>query len=86
MSLLKIKRGRKSFKREFKRQIKYAIAAAVGFLIAFAWRDSVYNATNELIEKFTSSAQHILAEVYTSIIITIVGVLIIIASSRLLRD
>jgi multisubunit Na+/H+ antiporter MnhB subunit len=86
MKLLKSRRGRKSFKREFKRQVKYAIAAAVGFIIAFAWRDAIYNSTRTIIEKFTESSKDILINFYTSIFITIIGVLIIIISSKLLRD
>jgi len=86
MKFIRAKRGRKSFKKEFKRQIKYAIAAAVGFIIAFAWRDSIYNAVDEIIERFNESAQQALSGMYTAIIITIIGVGIIIISSRLLRD
>jgi Na+/H+ antiporter NhaC len=86
MGLIKNRRGRKSFKKELKRQIKYAIAAAVGFLIAFAWRDSIYSSINDMIDKFNETARHALSGIYTAVIITIIGVGIIIASSRLLKD
>lgn len=83
MRLLKTKR---SFRKEFKRQLKYAIAAAVGFLIAFAWRDAVYNAVHEIVEKLEDSTKVMANEVSTALLITVIGVLIIIISSRILRD
>lgn len=86
MFRFKTKRGKKSFKKEFKRQIKYAIAAAVGFTIAFAWKDSIYNAINDIVERFSESARHVISGIYTAIIVTVIGVLIIILSSKLLRE
>lgn len=83
---MRIFKTKRTFKREFKRQVKYAIAAAVGFLIAFAWRDAIYNAVHELIVKFTEETQTATSEISTAIFITIVGVFIILISSRLLRD
>jgi len=62
------------------------LSAAVGFTIAFAWRNSIYNVTREVVERFNESALHVISGVYTAIIITIIGVGIILASSRLLRD
>jgi len=83
---MKILKTKKSFRKEFKRQVKYAIAAAVGFLIAFAWRDAIYNAVYDLVRKFAEETQTAASEISTAIFITIVGVLIILISSRLLRD
>jgi len=77
---------KRSFRREFKRQVKYAIMAAVGFIIAFAWRDAIYNGTRELVSKFEEATKGVGVEISTSIVITIVGVLIILISSRLLKD
>ena len=39
-----IDKPKRTFKSEFKRQIRLAIAAAAGFLIAFAWREAIFNA------------------------------------------
>jgi hypothetical protein len=83
MRILKTKR---SFKKEFKRQIKWAIAAAVGFTIAYAWRDAVIVLTKDLVAKLAESTKASLTGIYSALIITIIGVLIILASSRLLRD
>jgi len=83
---MRILKTKKSFRKEFKRQLKYAIAAAVGFLIAFAWRDAIYNAVHEIIQRFEDSTKVMASEISTAVFITVVGVLIIIISSRLLRD
>jgi hypothetical protein len=83
MRLLKTK---KSFRSEFKRQLRYAIAAAVGFLIIFAWRDAILNGTKSLIEKFQETTFVAASEVSTAIALSIAGVLIILLSSKLLKD
>ena len=83
---MRILKTKKSFRKELKRQLKWAIAAAVGFLIAFAWRDAIYNAVHDMVEKFEDSTMGMTSEISTALFITIVGVLIIILSSRLLRD
>ena len=83
---MRMLKPKKSFRREFKRQVKYAVMAAVGFIIAFAWRDAIINSTREIVSKFEETTKGIGVEISTSIVITIVGVLIILISSRLLRD
>ncbi len=83
MRLLKTK---KNFRKEFKRQLRYAIAAAVGFLIIFAWRDAIINATRNLVEKIAEKAEVATTNIVTALIITFIGVLIIVASSKLLKD
>ena len=83
---MRILKTKKSFRKEFRRQLKYAIAAAVGFLIAFAWRDAIYNAVHEVVSKFEETTKGMTSEISTAVFITIVGVLIILISSRLLRE
>ena len=83
MRLLKTK---KNFRKEFKRQLRYAIAAAVGFLIIFAWRDAIIEGTKSLVEKFQTTTFTATTNVSTAILLTIVGVIIIIITSKLLKD
>lgn len=84
--VFKPKRGRKSFRKEFKRQLKYAIAAGVGFLIAYAWKEAIFNSAEQVMEKIINTGKVAISNISTSIFITIIGVIIIIISSRLLRD
>ena len=77
---------KKSFKKEFKRQLRLAIIAAIGFTIAFSWRNAVYNSSKELIKKFSDFAGTVLTEFYTAIFITFLGVVILLATSKFLKD
>ena len=77
---------RRSFKKEFKRQLRFAIMAAVGFIIAFAWRNAIYNSSRDLVEKFIEVANTPLTEIYTAIFITFMGVGLIFFTSKFLRD
>ncbi len=83
MRLIKTK---KNFRKELKRQLRYAIAAGVGFLIIFAWRDAILNGTKSLVEKFESTTFTATTDLSTALIISVVGVLIILISSKLLKD
>jgi hypothetical protein len=83
---MRVLKTKKNFWKELKRQLKYAIAAAVGFLIAFAWKDAIYNAVHEIVVMFEDSTKGVTSEVSTAIVITVIGVLIILLSSKLLKD
>jgi len=79
---MRILKTKKNFRGEFKRQMRYAIAAAVGFLVIFAWRDAILNSAKNFIEKFTETSN----EVITAMFITVIGVVIILISSKLLKE
>lgn len=84
MRVLKVS---KSFKKEFKRQIRFAIVAAVGFTIAFAWRNAVFEAFRNYIARIMDLApEHYTTEVYTALAITFIGVLAIFLSSKILKE
>ena len=83
---MRILKARRTFKKEFKRQIKYAITAAVGFTIAFSWREAILNSSKEIITKFVDNAKDALVGIYTALFLTILGVIVILITSRLLRD
>lgn len=74
------------FKREFARQLRLAIAAAVGFIIAFSWRNFVFELTRNWIKAISSITNTNIVNFTSSMLITILGVLIILASSRLLKS
>ena len=83
MKILQVKR---SFRKEFKRQIKFAIIAAVGFTIAFAWRNAVFEGILNYVSRILEVApNHFLTEVYTAITITLLGVIVIFLTSKILK-
>ena len=74
-----------SLKREFRKQLRLALAAAVGFIIAFAWKDFVVKLTGDALSRFLE-LNPITSALAISIVITFFGILIIWASSRLLKE
>ncbi len=72
------------FKMEFKKQIRLALAAAIGFIIAFAWRDFVLRLTGDALSRFLE-LNPITSSLVLSIVVTFLGVLIILISSKILK-
>jgi len=83
MRLIKTK---KNFRKEFRRQLRYAIAAGCGFLIIFAWREAILDFTKYILDKIMKSSEIIATDVGAAITITAIAVLIILISSKLLKD
>lgn len=84
---MKILQTKRSFRTEFKRQMRLAITAAIGFTIAFAWRNAVFDTFLLYVSRVLDvSADHYLSEIYTAIAITLFGVLLILITSKLLRE
>ena len=77
----------RSFKKEFKKQLRFSIAAAIGFSIAFAWRQSVFDTFLSFVSRFLDvPPEQYLTEVYTATAITITGVILLLITSKLLKD
>ncbi len=77
----------RSFRLEFKRQVRLALVAAIGFTIAFAWRNAVFDAFESYVSRLMDiPVAHYMTEVYTAIGITLVGVVVIMLTSKLLKE
>lgn len=77
----------RSFIKEFKKQLRFAITAAIGFSIAFAWRESIFDTFLNFVSRFMDiPPAHYLTEVYTALTITIFGVIIVFITSKILKD
>ncbi|MGB9707904.1 MAG: DUF5654 family protein [Candidatus Pacearchaeota archaeon] len=81
----KSKKVKRSFRREFKRQVRMAVAAAIGFIIAFSWRNFVYDMTKTWLEKITPLSGAFESRLASALFITVIGVILILISSRLLK-
>ena len=71
--------------KEFKRQLKLGIIAAIGFTIAFAWRDAVFNSIQSFVERFTDTTNILLSNVLTAVFITVIGVILIYITSKIFK-
>lgn len=87
MRFLKIHDTKRSFRKEFRRQIRLAVTAAIGFTIAFAWKDAVFNAILNFTSRLLDVApEHYATRIYTAVLITLLGVLLIFLTSKMLRE
>lgn len=76
-----------SFKRELKRQTRLAIAAAIGFIIAYGWRNAIFDTFESFVVRFFDvPAGHYSTEVYTALVMTTMGIILILATSKILED
>lgn len=75
---------KQDFKSEFKKQIRTAIAAAIGFLIAYAWRDFIMQLVAKIMYNFISF-NPINSSFIIALFLTFVGVILILISSKLLK-
>lgn len=84
---MKILQTKRSFKLEFKRQIRMAITAAIGFSIAYAWREAIFDTFQNFVTRFLDVPEgHYLSESYTAVAITIAGVAAILLTSKVLKE
>jgi hypothetical protein len=87
MIVMNIFETKRSFRLEFKRQIRLAVTAAIGFSIAYSWKESMFATFQSFVTRvFDVPIGHYLTQVYTSIFITFLGVALIFLTSKLLRD
>ena len=84
---MRILETKRSFRQEFKRQIRFAITAAIGFTIAFAWRNAIFDGFESFVARLLDVQEgHYLTEVYTAIAMTVFGVFLIFLTSKMLRE
>ena len=83
---MKLFKTRRSFKKEFRRQLRLALIAAIGFTVAFAWRNAIYNSAQSLITIFTEQTRVILNELLTALTVTVLAVIAIFITSRILKE
>jgi len=87
MKLHQFMQKSKSFKKELKKQLRFAITAAIGFSIAFAWRESIFDMFKSFVSRFFDlTPEHYSTEIYTAVVITVTGVVLIFLTSKLLKD
>lgn len=83
---MKVFKTRRSFRKEFRRQIRLAIIAAIGFTVAFAWRNAIYHVAQNFIKILTESTEIVFSETLTAFFITLLAVIIIFITSKILKD
>ena len=83
---MKYLKTKKSFRKEFRRQLRLAVVAAMGFIVAYAWRNAIYRAAENLIGHLIGNQQFVLTELLTALLITFCAVIVILITTKLLKE
>ena len=75
-----------NFREEFKKQIRLTIIITLGFTIAFTWRQTIFDLSEALIETILDIRDDATLSILTSTFITVVSVLLIYITSRILKE
>jgi len=76
----------KLFKQELKREIRMLIVIGIGFSIAFAWRQTSFDAALNIIHWLFSTNGTVTSSILASLLITIIGLALILLVSKFLKD
>jgi len=76
----------KFFQRELRREVRMLIVVAIGFTIAFTWRQTIFDAALNVIQRIFSPEGAVIASVMASILITIIGIVLILFTAKFLKD
>jgi hypothetical protein len=76
----------KFFRKELKNEARMFIVVAVALSIAFAWRQTLFEIALAAVNSIFTPDGEIKASMMASTLITIVGILIILLSSKILKD
>jgi hypothetical protein len=74
------------FKKEFRRQIRMVIIITLGFTIAFTWRQTIFDASQSIVQFFIDVKNSTTLSVLTSLFITIISVIVIYLTAHFLKD
>jgi len=72
------------FRIEFRKQTRLAIAAAIGFLIAYAWKDYILTLSKDLFTRLSITMPH-MSNFLAALVLTLIGVILIMISSKFLE-
>ena len=81
-----ISRGVSLFKREFRRQIRMLIIITLGFTIAFTWRQTVFDLSQNFVKFITNIQGSSTLSIITSVFITILALIIIYVTAHFLKQ
>jgi len=78
--------GGRKFKKEFKRQARLLVIITLGFTIAFAWRQTIFDLSQSFVRVIIKVESSTSLTILTSLFITILSLILIYFTSHLLKD
>lgn len=82
---LRFHRESTQFKKEFRREIRMLIVVTLGFTIAFTWRQTIFDVSQDFVSFITNIQNSAELSILTSFFITIVAVLLVYLTSHFLK-
>jgi len=82
---LRLIRAGKRFKKEFRTELRLLIIITLGFTIAFSWRQTIFDISQNFIHLIIKGESSQLSTIFTSIFITIISLLLISITSKILK-
>ena len=79
-------RAGEKFKKEFKKQIRMLVIVTLGFTIAFTWRQTIFDASQSIVQFFLDVQSSTTLSILTSLLITILSIFLIYLTAHLLKD
>ncbi|MFW5846621.1 MAG: DUF5654 family protein [Nanoarchaeota archaeon] len=76
----------KRFKNELRRQIRMLLVFTMGFTIAFSWRQTIFELSQNFVKFLTKIENPNVSTILTSIFITILALILIYIASYYLKD
>jgi|TARA_Y100000034_G_C6876281_1_gene400814 hypothetical protein len=78
--------GGKRFENEFRRQLRLLIVLTLGFTIAFTWRQTLFDASQALVQLIIDVKGSTSLSILTSTFITIISILLIYLTAHFLKE
>lgn len=82
--LKKLNRKRR-FAKHFRENLRIGLIAAIGFVIAFAWREAILSLIDSFVYKYINPVQGVISETISALVITLIGVILIWIITKWLR-
>lgn len=74
------------YKKEFRKQMRMLIIITLSFTIAFTWRQTIFDLSESFVNFFLHLQNNSVSSILTSVFITIIGLILILATTYWLKD
>ena len=77
--------GGQNFREEFRRQIRLLITITLGFTIAFTWRQTIFDASQALVQKLLHTQTAVSSSILTSLFLTLISLILIYLTAQIIK-
>ena len=84
--LLRLRRETRRFKKEHRKELRLLVILTLSFTIAFTWRQTIFDASQSVIQFFINVKSTTWSCILTSTLITLVSIVLIRVTSHILKE